>query len=69
MSEVTFAHHTAAVNNVQLHYVTAGRETRSSCSTAGPRPGTSGEKSFLPWPGTTPLLRPICAAWATRPNR
>ena len=25
MAEVTFAHHTAAVNNVQLHYVTAGQ--------------------------------------------
>lgn len=25
MSEITFAHHTAAVNNVQLHYVTAGQ--------------------------------------------
>ena len=61
MSDSVITHHTTFVNEVRLHYVTAGQVIRSCCSTAGQRRGINGGRLFLRWLNITPLLLPICA--------
>ena len=39
-------HHSAEANGVKYHFVVTGQGRQSSCSMAGPPPGTTGTRSF-----------------------
>lgn len=49
INNVTFSHHMASVNGIQLHYVIGGQENQLCYCTAGHKPGMNGDMLCQPW--------------------